>query len=85
MAWKEHPLQRSFDALRFMRIPDHGIVWRGMFATYPPLVPHEHVESGRLCRWRQCLFHGKVAEITHAASNQAIDFARRQKEKAQGV
>ena len=85
MGWKEHSLQRSFDPLRFMRIPDQGIFWRGMFATYPPLVPQEHVESGRLCRWRQCLFHGKVTEIPQAASDQAKDFVRRQKEKGRGM
>lgn len=63
MGWREHPVQRSFDALRFMRVLDQGIVWRGMTATYPPLVPWKHVVASRICQWRHSLFHGKSSDF----------------------
>jgi ubiquitin carboxyl-terminal hydrolase 22/27/51 len=64
MAWKEHPVQRSFDPLQFMRIsqPDQGIVWKGMVATYPVIVPPKHLQAARRCRYRQILFDGGPIE-----------------------
>ena len=64
LAWKEYPLQRSFDAFRFQQIPNQGIVWKGMFATYPAVVPPEHVRGARSCRWRQQLFHGDIEALS---------------------
>ncbi|GKZ01139.1 hypothetical protein MPSEU_001065400 [Mayamaea pseudoterrestris] len=81
MGWKDHHLQRSFDALRFMHVSEHRIVWRGMAATYPQLVPLEHIESARLCRWRQCLFHGVAVGTFGAANNKVLAFARHQRDK----
>lgn len=83
MCWKDHPLQRSFNAFRFMRIPDQGIVWRGMAATYPQLVPSEHLESAHLCRWRHSLFHGRTHGIHEDAHQHVKDFIRQQDEKGE--
>jgi hypothetical protein len=81
MAWKDHPLQRSFDALRFMRILDHGIVWRNMAATYPQLVTEEHLKAARLCRWRQALFHGQAMDLPEGIDQQVQEFVRGQHQK----
>jgi ubiquitin C-terminal hydrolase len=64
MAWKEHPVQRSFDPLQFMRVspPDQGIIWKGMVATYPVIVPPRHLQAARRCRYRQILFDGGPIE-----------------------
>lgn len=62
MAWKDHTVQRSFDAFQFLRSQDHGIVWRGLVATYPPLVPKEHVQATSLSMKRHALFDGLVQE-----------------------
>lgn len=81
MGWKDHPVQRSFDALRFMRLPDQGVVWSGMFATYPPLVPPAHVRAARLCMRRQLLFQGSVAELPDDATPGARDFTAHQSQQ----
>jgi len=59
-AWKEHAVQRSFDALQFFRVQDQGVFWRGMVATYPPLVPKEHVLAARACLLRQQIIRGEL-------------------------
>ena len=74
MGWKEHPVQRSFDALRFIRI-DERIYWRGMTATYPPLVPSLHITASRSNRWRDMLFQGEVNEIPKHSCRAAKAFA----------
>ena len=84
MGWKDHPVQRSFDALRFMRVLDQGIVWSGMHATYPPLVPQEHVEATRLCMRRRALFHGDVDGGSDYALPESREFARLQSQKGAG-
>jgi hypothetical protein len=56
MAWKEHALQRSFDALQFQQV-DQGIYWKGMVATYPPLIPLDHVNACKANQYRYQLFH----------------------------
>jgi ubiquitin carboxyl-terminal hydrolase 22/27/51 len=78
MGWKDHPLQRSFDALRFMYILDHGIVWKGMAATYPPYVPSEHVAAASMSRWRQNFFHGNIWELPSNAREDVMQFASSQ-------
>lgn len=78
MGWKGHPVQRSFDALRFVRVLDQGIVWSGMHATYPPLVPQEHVDATRLCMRRRALFHGDVEDLADCELPESRDFARLQ-------
>jgi hypothetical protein len=50
-------------------------MWRGMYATYPPLVPPEHVLAARLCRQRQMLFEGEVSELPLTALPNAKHFA----------
>ena len=78
LAWKEHPVQRSFDALQFVHVRDLGIFWKGMQATYPALVPFEHVRAARLCRERQIVFQGEIDELPLLASRQAIELTVRQ-------
>ena len=58
MAWTVEQVggvQRSFDPLRFMRIPDVGIFWNGFHATYPLPVPQHHIQASRVCRLRRQL------------------------------
>lgn len=64
LSWKEHPVLRSFDAYRFLQIPDQGIFWRGMYATYPSSVPAWHVRGARACRRRQIMFHGEIETLS---------------------
>eukprot|EP00978_Attheya_sp_CCMP212_P017022 scaffold45125_cov60-Attheya_sp.AAC.2 len=58
--WKEHALQRSFDPLHFVTHSDHGILWQGLVATYPPLVPPALVEAGRSSYKRLQMFRGQL-------------------------
>lgn len=83
MGWKEHCVQRSFDALRFMRVVDQGIVWRGMGATYPALVPDEHWRAAGQLQWRRDLFLGNVEDLPEGASPAAIGFAMSQSKKGE--
>jgi len=79
LAWKEHTVKRSFNALQFFRVQDQGIFWRGMQATYPPLVPLHHVLAARSCRLRQIIFQGEMDELPLAlASPEAVRFTARQ-------
>ena len=78
MAWKPHHLYRSFDPFHFMKTQDHGIVWRGLVATYPQLVPYEHVRAAESTNRRQALFKGEVAEKWMANKPSALMFAASQ-------
>jgi ubiquitin carboxyl-terminal hydrolase 22/27/51 len=78
MAWPEHAIHRSFDALQFVHIPDVGIIWKGMKATYPILVAKDHVRATQLCRERYILFHGEVDQLPPHASRDAVELARQQ-------
>ena len=60
MAWKDHTVQRSFDAFQFLRTLDHGVVWRGLIASYPPTVPQEHIQATEVSMKRHALFEGFV-------------------------
>lgn len=82
LGWKEHPVMRSFNALRFMRVLDQGIVWRGMSAEYPQFVPPFHVKAARLSLLRNALFEGNVS-LTQSASPETRDFAIKQSRKGQ--
>jgi len=79
LAWSDHPVQRSFDPLQFAHIEEYGIVWRGVKATYPPLVPQEHILAARYCSQRKALFEGKILENEWPLmGRQALDFCVRQ-------
>jgi Ubiquitin carboxyl-terminal hydrolase/Zn-finger in ubiquitin-hydrolases and other protein len=78
MAWKPHQLYRSFDPFHFMKTHDHGIVWRGLVATYPQLVPPEHVRATEATRRRQALFNGEIHEKWLIPSPAALTFAAMQ-------
>jgi ubiquitin C-terminal hydrolase len=62
MSWKDHPVLRSFDPFQFIKTQDHGIVWRGLVATYPPLVSRDHLKAAQLSLRRQQLFAGVLHE-----------------------
>lgn len=78
MAWRAHQLYRSFDPFQFIRTQDHGIVWRGLVATYPQLVPQEHIQATRATSRRQALFNGNVNEKWLASSPTALKLAASQ-------
>ena len=54
-SWPEQPIQRSFDAFQFVLSRDHGIVWRGMVATYPTVVPSHHIQAAKMVLQRYLL------------------------------
>ena len=64
MGWHKHPINRSFDIFQFIHIPDQGIFWNGIKATYPVPVPKEHLTASCLCRQRQIMFSGKIDELS---------------------
>lgn len=82
MGWKEHAVLRSFDAFDFLKTQDHGIVWRGLIATYPPLVPKEHFLATQLTLRRQSLFEGKSEEDWVLLSPASLRFAASQHGKS---
>lgn len=71
-------MQRSFDALQFFLVRDQGVFWKGMKATYPILVPPEHIQAVRECRQRQIMFRGELDELPALSGRQAIAFTERQ-------
>lgn len=83
MSWKHHVVQRSFDAFSFIRTQDHGIVWRGLVATYPPLVPKEHCRAAELSSRRQALFEGRVSESWLSKRPKALAFAAWQSQQGE--
>lgn len=78
MGWKHRPVQRSFDAFQFVRVPNHGIVWKGMHAAYLTSAPAEHVRAARAARWRQIVFHGEVDELPLSVHRSVVDFSASQ-------
>jgi ubiquitin C-terminal hydrolase len=62
-AWPEYPLQRSFDAFQFLYSKDHGIIWRGMVATYPNSVPERHISAAKLILKRHKLLKTNMMKI----------------------
>lgn len=78
LAWKEQPVQRSFEALQFLHVHDLGIFWTGMRATYPILVPNVHKRAAWLSRERQIVLHGEVDELPTGTSQSAIQLTARQ-------
>ena len=55
---KSPEIRRSFDPLRFIRLPDVGIFWNGFHATYPIDIPRHHLVAARAARLRYQLVHG---------------------------
>ena len=53
---------RGFSPLEFAYVEEYGIVWRGVKATYPALVPEEHTEAAKLCLQRQAVLAGQVLD-----------------------
>ena len=78
MAWKEHAILRSFDPFQFLKTPDSGIIWRGLVATYPPMVPKEHFCAAELTLRRHALFEGKSHEKWILPKSNALYFAASQ-------
>jgi hypothetical protein len=76
IAWKQLPMQRSFDAFQFLHVPDQGIFWKGMFAAYVSPISAEHVIASRASLWRLRMFHGQVDELPRVTTRpRALEFA----------
>jgi len=78
MAWKENAVLRSFDPFQFLKTQDSGIIWRGLVATYPPMVPKEHFCAVQLTMRRHALFEGNVDEKWILPKSNALYFASSQ-------
>ncbi|MGK3735221.1 MAG: hypothetical protein ACI90V_002061 [Bacillariaceae sp.] len=78
MAWNDHAVLRSFDPFQFLKTQDSGIIWRGLVATYPPMVPKEHFCAAQLAMRRHALFEGKVDEKWILPKSNALYFAASQ-------
>ena len=52
-AWPEDIIQQSFNTFQFVSSQDHGIVWRGMVATYPTMVPRHHLIAAKMVLQRR--------------------------------
>ena len=61
-----------------MKTEDHGIVWRGLVATYPQLVPREHVKATEVTSRRQALFDGNAEESWMTSCSTSLRFAASQ-------
>jgi len=82
MSWHDHAVQRSFDAMQFLQTAEHGVVWRGLIATYPALVPRELVQAGRLSMRRLLVNRGDFASPSSLSwGSKALDFAVHQNQK----
>ncbi|CAB9497825.1 terminal hydrolase 22 [Seminavis robusta] len=83
LAWSDHPLMRGFSPLEFAHVEEYGIIWRGVKATYPALVPDEHTETVRLCMIRQAVFEGKVWDTEWSLlGRRTLDYMIDQNKKA---
>jgi uncharacterized UBP type Zn finger protein len=78
MGWKDHHVLRSFDAFQFLKTEDYGIIWRGLIATYPPIVPKEHFYATQLTLRRRDLFGGCADERWLLNKPNALNFAATQ-------
>jgi hypothetical protein len=84
LAWADHPLMRGFSPLEFAHVEEYGIIWRGAMATYPALVPDEHVEAAKLCMTRQALFEGQLGNSEWLLlGRQAMDYMINQSKKGE--
>lgn len=78
LAWNDHPVQRSFDAMQFRHIPDVGIIWNGMIAAYPPTVPAYHLRASQICHQRYFSFEGSLGYVQANDTEPITDFAKLQ-------
>jgi ubiquitin C-terminal hydrolase len=81
MGWHDGPVQRSFDAMQFLNTTENGVIWRGMIASYPQLVPQELVRASRLSMQRLLVNRGELSSPSSLAwGSQALGFAVYQNE-----
>lgn len=64
LRWKETPILRGVDPSSFIITPEHGVLWRGMMATYPNPVSTQIVHASRFAAKRLLMFRGVVGEKT---------------------
>jgi len=83
MAWKDSGALRSFDPFQFVKTQDSGILWRGLVATYPPMVPKEHFCAVELTLRRRALFEGQIFETWILPKSNSLHFAATQRLKAE--
>ena len=79
LSWADQPVHRSFDAMRFVDIPEVGIVWNGMVAAYPSTVPSYHLEASTRCHRRLFSFAGEVDALQDPVSGAVQTFAALQR------
>ena len=78
MSWKLNPVQRSFDPLQFLTTPEHGVVWRGLVATYPNLLPDEYLAAVNRSMDRLLMFKGELESKKMIWGQEALRFATHQ-------
>lgn len=84
MGWHDGPVQRSFDAMQFLNTTENGVIWRGMIASYPQLVPQELVRASRLSMQRLLVNRGELSSPSSLAwGSQALGFALYQNESGE--
>lgn len=81
MGWHDHSVQRSFDSMQFVNTTEHGVVWRGLIASYPSLVPKEHLRAARLSMRRLSVFRGELGISSLSWGSKALEFAVYQNQK----
>ena len=80
LAWGDRPVARSFDAMRFINIPDVGIVWNGMIAAYPSTIQSYHLEGSQRCHRRWFSFAGELDYLPSRSMSDALQgFVKLQK------
>lgn len=62
--------------MQFINTAEHGIIWRGLIASYPPLVPTELVRAARLSMRRLLVNRGEFASPSSLSwGSKALGFA----------
>jgi len=60
LSWRETPILRGVDPSSFIVTQEHGVIWRGLMATYPAPVSTQLVEASRLAAKRFSIFRGDI-------------------------
>ncbi len=64
LCWEETPILRGVDPSSFIITPEHGVMWRGMMATYPNSVSTQIVHASRFAAKRLSMFRGLMGGRT---------------------
>ena len=75
LCWEETPILRGINPSSFVVTPEHGVVWRGMMATYPSPVSTQLVHASRFAARRLSIFRGDVGDRTQDWGPKAIELS----------